>query len=97
MFNFAPAEGGKADETGPIAQFKNNHEAFPMSNEPEYHELPQQYVRENMRFENNIPLNLPSAFFNSKKFNFEGFPNAYEEDKFNEFSNAGKKKLKQGQ
>jgi len=94
MYNFASAEAGKPDEAETMSQFKNSREDFTMGNESGYQEVPPQYVR---GFENNIPLNLPSAFFNSKKFNFEGYPNAYEGESFNEFSNGTKKKVKQNQ
>jgi hypothetical protein len=95
MYNFLPPEAaGKAEDAEAMAHLRNNHEGLPYDHEHEYHEIPPQYVR---GFENNIPSNLPSAYFSSKKFNFDGYSNTFEDDRFNGFRGETKRKLKQGQ
>jgi len=96
IFNFHPAEVSKADEVEAMAHMRNNHEGAAFDHEHDYHELPQ-YVRGDFRLENNMPSNLPSAYFSSKKFNFDGYFNNFEDERFNEFGGDPKKKLKQGQ
>ena len=64
----------------------------PYENDNEYNEG-NPYVRGDFRMENSVPSNLPSAYFSSKKFNFDGYFNNFEDDRFNEFGDP-KKKIK---
>ena len=94
MYNFRP-ENGKNEEVDPIAHLRNNeHGGVVYDGEGDYSEMPA-YVRGDYRIENAIPSNLPSAYFSSKKFNFDGYFNNFEEDRYNEYAADQKKKLKQ--
>lgn len=103
IYNFYSSENGKPEEEQQPGNYpKNNRadfEGIPYDVEPEYQEI-NPYHRPDPRYENNsntpntIPTNLPAAYFSSRKFNFEGYPNSFEDDRFNEFSDP-KKKLKQ--
>jgi len=96
MYNFHTAETGKADEADAMAQLRNrgDHEGMPFDHEHEYHDLPS-YVRGDFRLDANLPSNLPSAYFSSKKFNFDGYFNTFEDERYNDYVDP-KKKLKQG-
>lgn len=104
IYNFYSAENGKPEEEQPPVNYpKNNRtdfEGIPYDIEPEYQEINPYHRGPDPRYENNsnapntIPTNLPAAYFSSRKFNFEGYPNSFEDDRFNEFSDP-KKKLKQ--
>lgn len=101
IYSFHPNEAGKPEGDD---QLRGNHDGAGFD-EHEYHELPS-YVRGDYRMEGNMPAgmsggmppgmpsNLPSAYFSSKKFNFDGYFNTFEEGGFNEFGDP-KKKLKQ--
>jgi len=92
IFNFQQTETGKNDEGESAYNMKaaaetenNNYE-----NESEFNDQ-QQFLRGEFRLDNNLTSNLPSAYFSSKKFNFDGFFSNFEEDKFNEFGDPKKK------
>jgi len=91
MYNFQNAENNKAAE--PDSMY-NQNENVTYENEPEFNEQ-QQYMRGEFNLNNNLPSNLPSAYFSSKKFNFDGYFSNFEEDKFNEFGDPKKKQAKQ--
>lgn len=101
IYSFHANEAGKPEDG---EQLRGNHEGNGFEHEHEYHELP--YVRGDYRMEGNMPTgmpggmppgmpsNLPSAYFSSKKFNFDGYFNNFEDERYNEFGDP-KKKLKQ--
>lgn len=102
IYSFHQNEAGKPEDND---QLRGNLEGSGFEHEHEYHELPS-YVRGDYRMEGNMPTgmpggmppgmpsNLPSAYFSSKKFNFDGYFNTFEEGPFSEFGDP-KKKLKQ--
>ena len=102
IYNFYSTESGKPEENDimpnpPNLRTRSDYETGPYDPEPDYAEF-QPYYRGEYRPENNLPANLPpnlpAAYFTSKKFNFEGYFNTFEDDRFNEFADP-KKKLKQ--
>jgi len=90
MFNFQNNEE-KNNETD---NMYNQDENVTYDNESEFNDQ-QQYMRGEFRLESNLPSNLPSAYFSSKKFNFDGYFSNFEDDKFNEFGDPKKKQAKQ--
>jgi hypothetical protein len=100
IYNFYSSENGKPEETEVMpdpptirTRTRSEYEAGPYETEPDYSEF-NHYYRGEYRPENNLPANLPAAYFSSKKFNFEGYFSTFEDDRFNEFADP-KKKLKQ--
>jgi len=93
MYNFRPDGNGKNEEDALNHLRNNEHGGVVYDGEGDYSEMPA-YVRGDYRLENAIPSNLPSAYFSSKKFNFDGYFNNFEEDRYNEYTDQ-KKKLKQ--
>jgi hypothetical protein len=99
MYNFHPNETGKSEDVDPMSQMRNRNEGetVPYDHEHDFHEAPPpQYVRGDFRIDGSLPSNLPSAYFSSKKFNFDGYFNNFEDDRYNEYADS-KKKIKQGQ
>lgn len=89
MYPFHPNENGKTEEVDHMNNIRTKTDQAMYEAENDYSEMAP-YLQGNYRLENAIPSNLPSAYFSSKKFNFEG---PFEDERFNDFSDP-KKKLK---
>lgn len=89
MYPFHANENGKTEEVDHMNNIRTKTDQAVYEGENDYSEMAP-YLRGEYRLENAIPSNLPSAYFSSKKFNFEG---PFEDERFNDFSDP-KKKLK---
>jgi len=91
MYNNMRSGNEKTDdpEMNGYSRYRNDNEG-PYENDNEYNDG-NPYARGDYRMENSVPANLPSAYFSSKKFNFDGYFNNFEDDRFNEFGDPKKK------
>ena len=88
MYRPNPNEKSEEPENNGYSRYNEG----PYENDNEYPEGAA-YVSQNYRMENAVPPNLPSAYFSSKKFNFDGYFNNFEDERFNEYADP-KKKIK---